>query len=206
MTKFNKLLGSREINQLVAMFARVAIDVPLNKLFDYRANHNVVPGSLVVVPFGRGRKTGLVMQVSTESDVADEQLRDVESVVPGIRPLPDFLLKLIEFCSEYYHYPIGQIAMSVMPNFSRAAWPVPAFHRFEGSVTYVPGASTVTGRPASCASSAARRTSAPRSTLRRSGSSVTRPASPPSARSMCASRSMRADARISSTMPWSRNA
>lgn len=34
--------------------------------------------------------------------------------------------------------------LSVMPNFSRAVWPVPAFHRFEGSVTYVPGASTVT--------------------------------------------------------------
>ena len=28
--------------------------------------------------------------------------------------------------------------------FNRADWPVPAFHRFEGSVTYVPGGSTVT--------------------------------------------------------------
>lgn len=31
-----------------------------------------------------------------------------------------------------------------LPSFNRAQWPVPAFHRFEGSVTYVPGASTVT--------------------------------------------------------------
>ena len=31
-----------------------------------------------------------------------------------------------------------------LAGFDRAHWPVPAFHRFEGSVTFVPGASTVT--------------------------------------------------------------
>jgi hypothetical protein len=34
--------------------------------------------------------------------------------------------------------------LDALPGFQRATWPVPAFHRFEGSVTYVPGASTVT--------------------------------------------------------------
>ena len=34
--------------------------------------------------------------------------------------------------------------LDMLPGFDRAGWPVPAFHRFEGSVTYVPGASTVT--------------------------------------------------------------
>lgn len=31
-----------------------------------------------------------------------------------------------------------------LAGFDRAQWPVPAFHRFEGSVTYVPGGSAVT--------------------------------------------------------------
>jgi hypothetical protein len=31
-----------------------------------------------------------------------------------------------------------------LAGFDRARWPVPAFHRFEGSVTYIPGGSSVT--------------------------------------------------------------
>ena len=33
--------------------------------------------------------------------------------------------------------------LGVLDTFSRAAWPVPAFHRFDGSVTHVPGQETV---------------------------------------------------------------
>ncbi|MBS0395371.1 MAG: hypothetical protein JSR54_12135 [Proteobacteria bacterium] len=34
--------------------------------------------------------------------------------------------------------------LSDLPGFQRAQWPVPAFHRFDGSVTHVPGSSSVT--------------------------------------------------------------
>jgi len=34
--------------------------------------------------------------------------------------------------------------LDVLSTFKRADWPVPAFHRFEGSVTYIPGGSSVT--------------------------------------------------------------
>ncbi|MCX7057479.1 MAG: Imm26 family immunity protein [Proteobacteria bacterium] len=34
--------------------------------------------------------------------------------------------------------------LDALSAFKRADWPVPAFHRFEGSVTYIPGGSSVT--------------------------------------------------------------
>ena len=34
--------------------------------------------------------------------------------------------------------------LSSLPGFGRAQWPVPAFHRFDGSVTHVPASSAVT--------------------------------------------------------------
>jgi hypothetical protein len=34
--------------------------------------------------------------------------------------------------------------LALLPSFNRAAWPVPAFHRFDGSVTHVPGNDAVT--------------------------------------------------------------
>ncbi len=97
--------------------ARVALDVPLDKLFDYRLRdgEDVPLGSLVVVPFGRQRQIGVVMELAEESAVPSAKLRRVESMVLDVAPLPAVVLELIAFCRDYYHFPIGQIAASTLP-------------------------------------------------------------------------------------------
>jgi primosomal protein N' (replication factor Y) len=95
--------------------ARVALDVPLFSLFDYRVDRLApVPGHLVVVPFGKRRQVGVVVEIAEHSEIADARLRWIERILP-VDPLPIDTLALIRFCSDYYHYPIGQAALAALP-------------------------------------------------------------------------------------------
>jgi primosomal protein N' (replication factor Y) len=57
--------------------------------------------------------------LATTSDVPVSRLRNLSVVVTELEPLPASLLELIVFCRDYYHYPIGQIATSVLPTLLR---------------------------------------------------------------------------------------
>ncbi len=95
--------------------ARVALDCPVSSLFDYRSTGQPPQtGQLVVVPFGRRRQVGLVLEVAEHSHIADVRLRSIESILP-VEPLPDDTLALIRFSSEYYQCPIGQAAFVALP-------------------------------------------------------------------------------------------
>ncbi len=95
--------------------AKVALDCPVNSLFDYRAGELIAAeGQLVVVPFGRRRQVGLVMEIVESSVVPAARLRNIEKILP-LAPLPDDSLALIRFASEYYQCPIGQTAFVGLP-------------------------------------------------------------------------------------------
>jgi primosomal protein N' (replication factor Y) len=97
------------------VIARVALDVPVAMPFDYGSGELALrPGHLVVVPFGRRRRVGVVVELAERSDIPDARLRRIERVLP-LEPLPGETLRLIRFCSEYYHHPIGQVAIAAMP-------------------------------------------------------------------------------------------
>ena len=49
--------------------ARIALDVPLPTLFDYRAEADVRVGDRVIVPFGRRRVVGVVLERAASSIV-----------------------------------------------------------------------------------------------------------------------------------------
>ena len=97
--------------------ARVALDVPLEDAFDFRVPEGVEtsPGSLVVVPFGRARKVGVVVGHATRSSVPADRLRDLESVVADVAPLGKPELDLFEFCARYYQKPLGEVIAAALP-------------------------------------------------------------------------------------------
>ena len=66
--------------------ARVALDVPLDDSFDFRVPEDADPavGSLVVVPFGRQRKVGVVVARAARSAVPTERLKTIERVVDDV--------------------------------------------------------------------------------------------------------------------------
>ena len=96
---------------------RVALDIPLSTLFDYflAENMTVVEGQRVVVPFGNKQAVGVVMALANHSDLAVARIKAVAQVLPDVPPLPAELLKLLRFCSDYYHHPIGMTVLSALP-------------------------------------------------------------------------------------------
>ena len=105
---------------------RVALDVPLSTLFDYVVSEKTQPeiGQRVIVPFGRKQVLGVVMGRSEHTDLATDRLKAVTQVLDDVPPLPQELLTLLRFCSDYYHHPLGMTVLSALPTRLRALEPV----------------------------------------------------------------------------------
>ena len=104
---------------------RVALDVPVNTLFDYIAPDATSQhiGVRVQVPFGRKMVIGVIIEVASDSSFSKGKLRSAKYIFEDIPPLPKALLDLSKFCSEYYHYPLGEVVMSGLPTRLRDSKP-----------------------------------------------------------------------------------
>lgn len=102
---------------------RVALGIPLPQLFDYLApdGTDADTGLRVTVPFGRGRRTGLVMEVADVSEQPEERLKAVLAIHRDVPPLPDEWLALVRFVSDYYHAPLGEVVELALPPTERTA-------------------------------------------------------------------------------------
>jgi len=109
------------------MILRVALDVPLPKLFDYRCEDATLSdiGRRVVVPFGRKTMVGLVVELAAESEVPASKLRSAERILRDIPPLGGDWLELVRFCSKYYQCPLGEVVAAAMPPRLRSGRAVP---------------------------------------------------------------------------------
>src|SRR5258705_3571150 len=100
---------------------RVALDMPLKRLFDYLPPdptffaQPVEPGMRVRVPFGRQRLVGLVMSAADSSDVPQERLKSILEVLDPNPVLDASALELLSWAAEYYHHPIGEVLASALP-------------------------------------------------------------------------------------------
>ena len=98
-------------------FARVALDIPLGRLFDYRANtiDDVDAGSIVLVPFGKKIAVGVVMEMSNASSLEPARLRGLLDVLRDVPRLPPDVRAILQFCSDYYRHPIGEVVLNALP-------------------------------------------------------------------------------------------
>jgi len=103
---------------------RVALDVPLPTLFDYTVDELVVAGQRVIVPFGRRQMVGVVIACVATTAVPVERIKPVIQVLHDSRPLSSELLKLLNFCSDYYQYTVGQTVLSALPTRLRSDKPI----------------------------------------------------------------------------------
>ncbi len=109
-------------------FIRVALDVPLSTLFDYvvSAGTKLEIGQRVVVPFGRKQVLGLAMEWTQHSGLSADRIKPVTQVLDDVPPLPQELLTLLRFCSDYYHYPLGMTVLAALPTRLRTVEPITA--------------------------------------------------------------------------------
>ena len=95
---------------------KIALDVPLDRLFDYLSGGNVVQvGQRVLVPFGRRSQIGIVMGFAESSDFPIEKLKPVAQVFADELPIDTETLNLVKFSADYYQYPFGQALLSALP-------------------------------------------------------------------------------------------
>ncbi len=96
---------------------RVALDLPLHRLFDYRAETASTAdiGYRVRVPFGRGEKLGVIVDVVGESDWPTEQLKPSGEPLRDLPPLPADFFRLCEFASTYYQAAFGEVVLQALP-------------------------------------------------------------------------------------------
>lgn len=99
--------------------ATVAVFAPVKRLFDYRIpdghTARLSPGMRVRVPFGRGRRVGLIVELSAESKLDPDRLKPIEKVLDN-RPLIDGeMLDFYIWVSTYYHCPVGELMATALP-------------------------------------------------------------------------------------------
>ncbi|MBI5900630.1 MAG: primosomal protein N' [Rhodocyclales bacterium] len=96
---------------------RVALDVPLPRLFDYLAPNSDESdiGRRVDVPFGKGSKTGIIVGLSAESEQPENRLKAVGAILRDMPALPPDWLALCEFCARYYQTPLGEVTSFALP-------------------------------------------------------------------------------------------
>lgn len=97
---------------------RVALAVPLHRLFDYLWQGEASPqsGLRVRVPFGRGERVGIIVAVVEESEIDPAQLKAASALCDDLPPLPGDFFKLCEFASTYYQEPLGEVMLQSLPS------------------------------------------------------------------------------------------
>lgn len=108
---------------------RVALDVPLDTLFDYLAPSDgptPTPGARVLVSFGRRKLVGVVMETADRSELPAGKLKPVSAVFRDAPPLSAEILRLLRFCADYYRHPLGEAVLNALPTRLRQVEPATA--------------------------------------------------------------------------------
>ncbi|OWT75709.1 MULTISPECIES: primosomal protein N' [unclassified Achromobacter] len=96
-------------------WVRVALDVPLPGPFDYRAQAPLAAGLRVIVPFGRRRMIGVVVDNPAEPSFDPAQVKAIERVLDDLPPFGADWLRLAAFAADYYQRPLGEVMLPALP-------------------------------------------------------------------------------------------
>ncbi len=106
---------------------RVALDVPVAKLFDYLIDDAdlAAVGDRVVVPFGARQRVGVVVEVADASSVAVSKLKPIQRVLQDAPKLSASWLEQMRFLASYYQRPFGETVAAALPTRLRSLKPLP---------------------------------------------------------------------------------
>ena len=104
-----------------ASILRIALPVPLRRLFDYLAPtdfdiENLQPGLRVSVPFGRQQLTGVLIEIADHSTFPANKLKRALAVLDKEPPLTSVLFELAQWAASYYQYPLGEVLSALLPH------------------------------------------------------------------------------------------
>ena len=105
--------------------ARIALPVPVDRLYSYHVPEHfqgwVRPGRRVVVPFGKRKLAGVVIEEGSEADLKKYKARDILDVDVELPLLSEELLDLTKWVATYYMCSHGEAARAALPPGSSSA-------------------------------------------------------------------------------------
>jgi primosomal protein N' (replication factor Y) len=107
---------------------RVAIPSPLRGSFDYLLppeliNNKISVGARVLVPFGKRKLVGVILDITKHSKIEVEKLRPISAIIDDEPLFSQNMMKLINWASNYYHHPIGDVVANALPKLLRQGRP-----------------------------------------------------------------------------------
>ena len=115
---------------------RVALPVPLPRLFDYRppADTPGTVGCRVRVPFGTRSLVGVSVAIGPP-DAGVAELREVESLLDPEPLLHGELLASLHWLARYTHMPLGEVLSTALPSALRRGEPLADTHAWAWRLT-----------------------------------------------------------------------
>jgi primosomal protein N' (replication factor Y) len=101
---------------------QVAVPSPLYTTLDYLPPENVPdlqPGMRVQVPLKGKSKVGILLSVAQQSAIPHAKLRPAIAVLDSAPLVPPMILQLLQWASEYYCHPIGEVMQVCLPGLLR---------------------------------------------------------------------------------------
>lgn len=124
--------SSASQNQIV----KVALDVPLERLFEYLSGGlSLRIGQRVEVPFVNRKMVGIVIGFAQQSEYALDKLKIITRGFDDEPELNETTFRLMRFCADYYQYPFGQALLASLPARLRQLKPAPMLRVFAYRLT-----------------------------------------------------------------------
>jgi len=101
---------------------RVALDVPLPKLFEYALPDGIDArvGDRVAVRFGAQQKIGVVIEARVVPELPAERIKPISALRDDAPRLPEEWITLMRFLCGYYQRPLGETVIGALPKSSSA--------------------------------------------------------------------------------------
>ncbi len=108
-------------NTKTKLIFRVAIALPIFRLFDYSVPddidpNNFSPGIRLLVPFGKGKKIAYLVEIIDHTEAVSTPLKTVEQILDKKPLLQKQDMALLQWASRYYHYPLGEVINAAFPS------------------------------------------------------------------------------------------
>lgn len=121
-TPIDRFLLSLSMKEI---FYNVAVNAPLQKALTYRHNQPIKRGQAVTVSLGRRKVTGFVLGPSKAPNTQPSkgkifQVKAIEELHSHLPLLPEAFIQWLEWLSNYYQYPVGQVSALCTPPLKKA--------------------------------------------------------------------------------------
>ncbi|MCW8945613.1 MAG: primosomal protein N' [Sedimenticola sp.] len=102
------------------LILRVAVPAPLYNCFDYLPpdgvlSSSLLPGVRVSVPFGRGTRCGVLLELISDPGTEPRRLKPAYSILDEEPLFATSDLELLVWAGRYYQHPVGEVIANALP-------------------------------------------------------------------------------------------